>query len=67
MSKADGRCTFVATDGRQCILHQWHKGPRKRNGHYVTYGDAGDRHLLEGEQPCKWGNGPKFVTGEVIR
>ena len=57
MSEADGRCTFIATDGRRCILHQCHKGPRKRKGHYVTYGDVGDGHLLEGEQPCKWGNG----------
>ena len=52
-------CTFVATDGRRCVLHESHKSPRKRKGHYVTYGDIGDGHLLGGEQSCKWGNGPK--------
>lgn len=61
------RCTFCATDGRRCILSQWHKAPRARQGHYVTYGDLGDAHLLEGEQSCKWGNGPRPVPGEVLR
>lgn len=49
-------CTFVSTDGRRCVLHQSHKGPRKRKGHYVTYGECGDGHLLAGEQACKWGD-----------
>jgi hypothetical protein len=66
-SMSEERCTFTATDGRRCVLHQSHKSPRKRRGHYVTYGDIGDGHLVEGEQSCKWGDGPKVVTGEVLR
>jgi hypothetical protein len=53
------QCTFVATDGRRCILHEWHKAPRPRKGHYRTYGDIGDGHLLAGGQSCKWGDAPK--------
>jgi hypothetical protein len=41
--------------------------PRKRRGHYVTYGDIGDAHLLEGEHSCQWGDGPEAVPGEVAK
>jgi hypothetical protein len=61
-----GQCTFTATDGRRCILNPGHKAPRKRRRHYVTYGDIGDAHLLEGEHSCKWGDGPEAVPGEVV-
>jgi hypothetical protein len=54
------RCTFTATDGRRCVLNQWHKSPRKRRGYYVTYGDISDGHLVEGEQSCQWGDGPVY-------
>jgi hypothetical protein len=62
-----GPCTFTATDGRRCILNQWHKAPRNRRGRYVTYGDIGDAHLLEGEHSCKWRDGPETVPGEVAQ
>lgn len=55
-------CMFTATDGRACVLPAWHRCPRKRKGHFVTYGDVGDGHLVAGEQPCRWGNGTRPIT-----